>query len=62
MILPPSRYPHDFRIPRVWKLRAFLAAYDALYVPFAEGLKAPPLTCDRRIASASGHHARVEGM
>ncbi len=58
--LPLNRYPHDFLIPRVWELRASLTAYDALYVSLAEALEAPLLTCDRRIASASGHHARIE--
>lgn len=58
--LPLNRYAHDFLIPRVWELRASLTAYDALYVSLAEILKAPLLTCDRRIASASGHQARVD--
>src|ERR1700690_3814774 len=58
--LPLERYPHDFLIPRVWELRATLTAYDAVYVALAEVLDAPLLTCDRRIASASGHSANVE--
>jgi predicted nucleic acid-binding protein len=58
--LPLDRYPHDFLIPRVWELRATLTAYDAVYVALAELLDAPLLTCDRRIASASGHAANVE--
>lgn len=58
--LPLSRYPHDFLIPRVWELRATLTAYDAVYVALAELLDAPLLTCDGRIASASGHSAHVE--
>lgn len=58
--LPLNRYPHDFLIPRVWELRATLTAYDAVYVALAELLGAPLLTCDRRIASASGHSANVE--
>ena len=58
--LPLSRYPHDFLIPRVWELRTTLTAYDAVYVALAELLDAPLLTCDGKIASASGHSANVE--
>ena len=58
--LPLNRYPHDFLIPRAWELRATLTAYDAVYVALAELLDAPLLTCDRGIASASGHSANVE--
>ena len=58
--LPLERYPHDFLIPRVWALRATLTAYDAVYVALAELLDARLLTCDRKIASASGHSADVE--
>jgi len=58
--VPLSRYPHDFLIPRVWELRAALTAYDAVYVALAELLDAPLLTCDGKIASASGHSANVE--
>lgn len=58
--LPLSRYPHDFLIPRIWELRATLTAYDAAYVALAELLDASLLTCDRKIASASGHDANVE--
>lgn len=60
--IPLSRYPHDFLIPRVWELRATLTAYDAVYVALAELLDAPLLTCDGKIASASGHSANVEVM
>jgi len=58
--LPLNRYPHDFLIPRVWELRGTLTAYDALYVALAELLDAPLLTCDSKVASASGHSASVE--
>lgn len=58
--LPLSRYPHDVFLWRVWELRGTLTAYDATYVALAEGLDALLVTCDRKIASASGHHARVE--
>jgi predicted nucleic acid-binding protein len=55
-----ARYPHDFLIPRIWELRETLTAYDAAYVALAELLDAPLLTCDAKIASASGHRARVD--
>ena len=57
---PMRRYSHDFLLPRVWDLRHTLTAYDAVYVALAEALDAPLLTRDRRLAAASGHHARVE--
>jgi predicted nucleic acid-binding protein len=57
---PLYRYPHDFLLPRVWELRHNLTAYDAVYVALAETLGAPLLTRDRRLAAASGHHARVD--
>jgi predicted nucleic acid-binding protein len=47
-------------LPRVWDLRNNLTAYDAVYIALAEALDAPLLTRDRRLAAASGHHARVE--
>ena len=58
--MPLRRYPHDFLIPRVWELRATLSAYDAVYVALAEVLDALLLTCDGKIASASGHSANVQ--
>ena len=57
---PLRRYPHDFLLPRVWDLRKNLTAYDAVYVALAEALDAPLLTCDRRLATAPGHQARIE--
>jgi predicted nucleic acid-binding protein len=58
--LPMRRYPHDFLLPRVWDLRHNLTAYDAVYVALAEALDAPLITCDKRLAGTSGHHAQVE--
>lgn len=58
--MPLSRYPHDLLIPRIWELRSTLTAYDAAYVALAELLDARLLTCDGKIASASGHHAIVD--
>jgi hypothetical protein len=57
---PLRRYPHDLLLPRVWELRNNLTACDAVYVALAEALDAPLLTSDKRLATAVGHHARVE--
>ncbi len=58
--LPLHRYPHDFLLPRIWDLRNNLTAYDATYVALAEVLDVPLLTCDKRLAGSSGHHAHIE--
>ena len=57
---PLRRDPHDFLLPRVWELRNNLTANDVVYVALAEALAAPLLTRDKRLATAVGHHARVE--
>lgn len=54
------KYPHDVLVPRIWQLRGNLTAYDAAYVALAETLGSPLVTCDRRLAAAPGHRARVE--
>jgi len=56
---PIHRYPHDLFIERIWELRRSLTAYDAAYVALSEALDARLITCDGRIAAASGHTARV---
>jgi predicted nucleic acid-binding protein len=58
--LPLQRYSHEFLLPRVWELRHNVSAYDAIYLALAEFLDAPLLTCDRRLAGAAGHQARIE--
>jgi predicted nucleic acid-binding protein len=55
-----QRYPHFPFLRRVWELHGNLTAYDAVYVALAEALGATLLTCDRKIGSAPGHHARVQ--
>ncbi len=57
---PLRRFPHDFLLTRIWELRNNLTAYDAVYVALAEVLDAVLLTRDKRLASAPGHHARIE--
>lgn len=57
---PLRRYPHGFLLPRIWELRGAVTAYDAAYVALAEALDCPLLTRDRRLAAATGAHARIE--
>jgi predicted nucleic acid-binding protein len=60
VMLPTVRHSHHPYLARIWALRDNLTAYDAAYVALAEGLNAPLLTCDARLASAPGHRARIE--
>jgi predicted nucleic acid-binding protein len=55
-----NRYAHFVLLTRVWQLRHNFSAYDAAYVVLAEKLRAPLITRDQRLASASGHAATVE--
>lgn len=57
---PITRYPHDLFLNRVWELRHSVTAYDAVYLALAEALRAPMVTRDRKLKTASGHRARVE--
>jgi predicted nucleic acid-binding protein len=57
---PITRYPHDLFLFRIWELRHNVTAYDAVYIALAESLSVPLLTRDARLASAPGHHARIE--
>ncbi|MHB1467951.1 MAG: type II toxin-antitoxin system VapC family toxin [Solirubrobacteraceae bacterium] len=54
------RYPHEPLGDRIWELRRNLSAYDAAFVALAEALEATLVTCDARLASASGHNAGIE--
>jgi predicted nucleic acid-binding protein len=53
-------HEHAPLLPRAWALRANLSAYDAMYVALAEGLRAPLLTLDAKLAASPGHRARIE--
>jgi predicted nucleic acid-binding protein len=44
---------------RIWELRSTHGAYDAAYIALAEGLAAPLLTTDGRLARSGGHRAQV---
>lgn len=54
------RHPHEILVERIWALRGNLTPYDAAYVALAEALRAPMITCDRKLARVPGHHAVVE--
>ena len=54
------RYGHAPLADRVWELRDNLTAYDATFVALSELLDVPLVTCDARLAAASGHRATVE--
>ena len=58
--LPIERYPHTVFLPRIWKLRDNVTAYDAVYIALAEALAAPLLTCDSKLANALGNRALIE--
>ena len=47
-------------IPRIWRLREVLSAYDATYVAMAEAFGCPLVTCDARLAGAPGIGCPVE--
>jgi predicted nucleic acid-binding protein len=55
-----KRCSHLPLLPRIWELRHNFSVYDAAYVALAEEFSATLLTCDARLASASGHRARIE--
>ena len=54
------RHPHLDLLTRAWKLRENVTAYDAMYVALAEALDAAVVTCDAPLATAPGHHARID--
>lgn len=59
---PLTRYPHDLFLGRIWELRHRVTAYDAVYIALAEALPAPLITRDRKLATATGHRAKVESV
>ena len=54
------RHGHLDLAIRAWELRQTVTAYDAVYLALAESLDAPVVTCDRPLAAATGHRARIE--
>jgi len=60
LALDLQRHSHEGMLERAWSLRENLTSYDAMYVALAEALDATLITCDRRLAGATGIKARVE--
>jgi predicted nucleic acid-binding protein len=54
------RHPHVDLLPRAWKLRDNISAYDAMYVSLAEAIEAIIVTCDRPLTKAPGRRTRIE--
>jgi predicted nucleic acid-binding protein len=57
---PVTRVSPRVLTRRAWAMRHAVSAYDALYVALAEELDVPLITCDKRLAGANGHNARIE--
>jgi len=55
-----TRYPHFVFLPKIWRLRHNLSAYDAAYVALADKLGATLITRDSRLASASARLLSIE--
>jgi len=55
-----TRYPHFVFLPRIWRLKDNLSAYDAAYVALTEKLGATLITRDARLASASARVVSIE--
>jgi predicted nucleic acid-binding protein len=51
---PIRRMPIAPLLDRMWQLRDNITPYDAAYVALAEHLDAPLITCDAKLAAASG--------
>jgi predicted nucleic acid-binding protein len=58
--LTVARYDHVALADRTWELRHNLTADDATFVALAEILDVPLVTCDTRLANASGNRAVTE--
>lgn len=58
--LAAERYAHEGLLPLVWRLRADITAYDAVYVALAQTLGASLLTLDGKLAAAAARHCDVD--
>ena len=55
-----QRVPHRHLVERAWQLRNSVSFYDGLYVALAEGMGAPLVTLDKKLAGASGLRTEIE--
>ena len=58
--LPVRRWPTKPFVQRAYELRCTHTVADGVYVAYAEGLSAPLITCDGRLAQSHGHDAEIE--
>lgn len=54
------RWPTKPFVQRAYQLRSTHAVVDGVYLALAEGLAAPLITCDGRLAQSHGHGAEIE--
>ncbi len=54
------RHAHVDLLGRAWTMRENIGVYDTMYVALAEALDGTIVTCDRALAGAPGHRARIE--
>ncbi|MGH3851096.1 MAG: type II toxin-antitoxin system VapC family toxin [Pseudonocardiaceae bacterium] len=59
-VLSLRRWPTKAFIQRAFQLRSTHTVADGVYVALAEGLAAPLITCDGRLAQSHGHEAEIE--
>lgn len=60
LALPVRPWPTKPFVRRAYELRSTHAVADGVYVALAEGLGAPLITCDGRLARSHGHDAQIE--
>ena len=58
--LPLRRWPTKPFVQRAYQLRSTHTVAEGVYVALAEGLAAPLITCDGRLAQSHGHGAEIE--
>lgn len=58
--LPLRRWPTKPFVPRAYELRSTHTVADGVYLALAEGIGAPLVTCDARLAQSHGHRAEIE--
>jgi len=57
---PIRRMPIAPVLQRIWQLRGNVTAYDAAYIALAEQLDCALITCDAKLAAASGPRCAID--